>query len=402
MSSQIQVRKMHYAQVRLMLDYLGFPIKEQEKSTKRIKDQLQIFKETDRAGFDMAYDSIILHKSGGTSENVIPLSEASKLIHDHINAMQSSALNSVEVACQQKIKKREEEMASYQKNFVATVADRFEKAVERESKKFQTIAVKIGNRKANKIKGVVPEVFPRLIQLAQARKNILVVGPSGCGKTHVASQMADAMNLKYGSQSCSAGVSESAFSGWLMPTGNNGRFDHVMSVFLDIYENGGIFLFDEFDASDANVAVFLNQALAQDHFFLPQRYKNQIVKKHKDFIAVAAANTFGGGADGMYHGRIALDAATLDRFRIGTVYMGYSAQVEEKIVDADILEWGRSIRNKIDQHRMKKIMSTRVLIEASQMKKEFDWTINDIEQGYFADWSREEKSVCGFQLRGEV
>jgi len=322
--------------------------------------------------------------------------DASRIISDHIAIKTSSALQTMELDCKRKMTERENQLGEIQKDFVFAVDQKFKEAVERESKKFNTTLIKINDKEPRKTNGVVHEKFPRMIQLAAARKNILLVGPSGCGKTHVAEQLAEQLDLRYGSQSCSAGVSESAFSGWLIPVGESGQFIYVSSVFVDMYENGGVFLFDEMDNSDANVLVFLNQALANGKFFLPQRTENTIVKRHKDFLAIGCANTFGGGADGMYHGRVALDAATLDRFRLGTIFMDYSPAVEESLVDATVLSWGRKVREEISNHKLRKLMSTRVLIDASDMMKMCDWKISDIEEGYFADWSREEKSVCGF------
>jgi MoxR-like ATPase len=123
--------------------------------------------------------------------------------------------------------------------------------------------------------------------LPQSRKNILMVGPSGCGKTHVAAMIAEALDLEFAAQSCSVGVSESNFVGWLLPTGTNGQFNHVVSSFLKLYENGGCFLIDEMDNADPNLLVFLNMALANKGFYLPQRFDNPEVKRHPDFVCVA-------------------------------------------------------------------------------------------------------------------
>lgn len=400
---EIPISKMHRAQMALMIDFLGIPVKEQNNQAKWKKEKLMELKRSMPQEYRAAYDSVILHKvATGAVEKVIPFTEASRLITETVSSLEAGALRAIQEACELKIKKREEEMEEIQKNFVQSVSLKFKEAVDRESKKFNVIAVKINEKPPKKLEGVVHEKFVRLIQLASARKNILLVGPSGCGKTHVAEQIAKALDLRYGSQSCSAGISESVFSGWLIPVGKSGQFVYVSSVFVDLYENGGLFNFDEMDNSDANVLVFLNQALANGKFFLPQRTEKPMVVKHKDFVAVGCANTFGGGADGMYHGRIALDAATLDRFRVGTVYLDYSPAVEESLVLPNVLEWGREIRSAIARHKMKKVMSTRVLIDASDMIKNCGWEIKDIEEGYFADWSRDEKALCGFQNRGVI
>ena len=49
--------------------------------------------------------------------------------------------------------------------------------------------------------------------------------------------------------------------------------------------------------------VFINAALANGSFYLPQRFNNREIKRHPDFIAVGAANTFGHGESVVYSGR---------------------------------------------------------------------------------------------------
>ena len=66
----------------------------------------------------------------------------------------------------------------------------------------------------------------------------------------------------------------------------------VRTAFRDAYEHGGLFLWDEVDASAANALVAFNQALANDSFPFP----DGMVDRHPDFLAIAAANTYGTGA----------------------------------------------------------------------------------------------------------
>lgn len=247
-------------------------------------------------------------------------------------------------------------------------------------------------QKNKKINGPLPDEFQKILDLASQRINILLVGPSGCGKTHVAKVVAETLGLDFAAQSCSAGMSESAFTGWLLPIGDSGKFQYVQSEFVRIYENGGVFLFDEIDAADSNTMLFLNQALANGEFYLPQRHEKPKVVKHKDFVCIAAANTFGNGATALYSGRNLMDGATMDRFRMGIVPMDYSPTVEQSLIDPEVLAWGRMMRNVIETKSMRKILSTRLLIDASKMKS-IGWTIDEIENSYIADWSREEKAM---------
>lgn len=246
---------------------------------------------------------------------------------------------------------------------------------------------------------IVHEKFQTVLDLAANRVNILLVGPAGCGKTHLGFTVAKALNLPFSSQSCSAGVSESVFSGWLLPVGASGKFEYVQSEFVRMYENGGVFLFDEIDAADANVLLFLNQALANGGFTLPQRYEKPFVKKHPDFIAIAAANTYGTGGNITYAGRNLLDGASMDRFRAGVVTMGYSEKIEEQTVDSELLKIGRDLRILFNQKNLKKVLSTRFLQDASKMKK-YGWTIKQIFEAYFQDWSKGELDQIKGHLNG--
>lgn len=233
-------------------------------------------------------------------------------------------------------------------------------------------------------------VYERTLQLASQGVNVLLVGPAGCGKTYLGKQIADALGRKFSSISCSAGMSESQLSGWLLPTGASGKFEYVSAPFVDMYENGGVFLADEVDSGDPNTLTFINKAIANDGFYVPQRQKQPFFAKHADFVMLAAANTFGTGADAMYVGRNQLDAATLDRFAAGTIYMDYDPRLEAALVLPVVLKWGLAIREKITAHRLRRILSTRVMLDITKMVKAYKWTQNDWEQGYFAGWTEDE------------
>jgi len=254
------------------------------------------------------------------------------------------------------------------------------------------------NKIERKLKGVLPDEFERIIQLASQRVNIMLSGPAGCGKTYIAAKAAEGLGLTFGSISCSAGMSESQLAGWLLPTGKGGQFEYKPSTFVELYEKGGLFLLDEMDSADPNALTFINSALANEGFHVPQRLGDTYIKKHKDFVCIAAANTFGTGADEMYIGRNPLDAATLDRFRVGMIRMDYSDAVEEALVDPSILKWGRAIRDNINAHKLRRVMSTRVMLDLDKMAKAYDWGQEDWEQSYFAGWSADE--VIKAKLQG--
>lgn len=257
--------------------------------------------------------------------------------------------------------------------------------------KVETVVVNQQTGEEVKLASHTRPEFKRVLQLAAAGKNVLLVGPAGCGKTHLAEQVAEALGRRFGAISCTAGASESQLTGWLLPTGEGGRFEYNPSVFVDLYENGGVFLLDEIDAADPNMLLVINQALANGHFFLPQRRENPEVKRHKDFVCIAAANTYGHGGDMVYAGRERLDGATLDRFRIGITPLDYDASLEEQLVDSRLLSWGRAARARIAELRLRRVLSTRFLIDATDMLRA-GWSHREVVDSFFSDWSAEERS----------
>lgn len=248
---------------------------------------------------------------------------------------------------------------------LSDLQDFIREEVKKENK--LTIEIRKPDGSIKILEGVLPISFPRIIALAQARRNILLVGPAGCGKTFIAEKVAEALGLAFSSLSVSIGMSESQLAGWLVPTGEGGKFEYRRAPFVQAFEEGGVFLLDEVDAGDSNTMTFINTALANSFMSIPNRYNNPIARKHPDFVCIAAANTYGTGADRMYVGRNQLDEATLDRFRVGTIEMDYDEQVERAIVRGDILEWGWGVRARVRASKMRRNVSTRFLRDLTIM-----------------------------------
>lgn len=253
-----------------------------------------------------------------------------------------------------------------------------------------TIEVKRPDESTYKVPGHVRAEFQEILTAASVGINILLVGPAGCGKTHLAHQVAEALGRQFASISCTAGMSESALQGWMLP-GDGGAFQYVPSDFVRMYEEGGVFLFDEVDAADPNTLLFINQALANGSFYLPQRKGATQVKRHSDFVCIAAANTFGTGANSTYSGRERLDEATLDRFRAGIVLLDYDTKFERSVVDPDLLAWGWAVRKRISESRLNRVMSTRFLLDATKLLKA-GRTVEQIKATYFVGWKADERS----------
>jgi MoxR-like ATPase len=257
------------------------------------------------------------------------------------------------------------------------------------------IVVKVADRPAITMEERVHEKFAEILDLAAQRMEILMIGPAGCGKSHLADQIAKALGLRFGSISCSAGMSEGQITGRLIPTGDGGRFEYQRSQFVEFYEEGGVFLLDEIDAADANVLLVINQALANGHLPVPNRITNPQAQRHPDFVLIAAANTFGNGANRMYVGRNQLDESTLDRFRIGQVVMDYDQELEASLLsDGRLLERLWSVRRKAADCQLRRVVSTRFIAKAATMQAA-GWPSEKIIGQLVCGWTQDERSKVG-------
>jgi len=161
--------------------------------------------------------------------------------------------------------------------------------------------------------------IPLLLSAVNAGVNVMLVGPAGSGKTTAAEQVAEALDLPF----YFTGAIDSAYklTGFIDAQGRT-----IRTAFRDAYEHGGIFLFDELDASMPSAVLAFNAALANGQMDFP----DGTVKRHADFRAVAACNTFGRGADRQYVGRLQLDGASLDRFV--TLAWDYDSALEAALI----------------------------------------------------------------------
>jgi len=371
--------------MKVMLDFMGTAVSNQPVGKPAKIELLNTRIAENPAKAQAGYDVIVLNKLPEANENAVKETEA-------LRAHMTSVLNGlIENEQLDHLKVRIEKATA---ELTSRVEKHGLKAMAEAAKAYRPVVITQGKKK-KVVKGILPDEFERIVQLGSQRIPIMLVGPAGCGKTFIAEKLAESLDLPFYDQSCSEGVSESTFTGWLLPVDGKGSFTYVPAPFITCYENGGVFLLDEVDASDANLMTFLNKAIANSSFMLPQRYKKPLVKKHKDFVVIAAANTFGHGADAQYVGRNALDAATLDRYRVGMVNMDYSDAVESALIDSDVLAWGRKVRGCIKVNRLRRIMSTRVMLDLTKMTENCSWTKKEWEESYFADWTSEEKSMWG-------
>ena len=200
--------------------------------------------------------------------------------------------------------------------------------------------------------------FKEVLFLAEQFQQVYIVGPAGTGKTSLSADIAEALGLKFGFISCTAGMAEAHLLGRMLADGT-----YLGTSFVDCYEHGGVFLFDEVDAADANTMLVINSALANGILSVPNRAAQPVAKRHADFVCIVAANTLGTGSF-EYHGRNYLDAAFLDRFALSKERVDYDVEMEREMIAGDA-EMGRvlhKIRFNLEATKTRRILSTRAFL----------------------------------------
>ncbi len=200
------------------------------------------------------------------------------------------------------------------------------------------------------------KAFKEALAATAAGLNVMYVGPAGCGKTKMAEQVSDALGLDF--RFTGAVASEYKLLGFM-----NAQGVPVRTEYREAYEKGGVFLWDEIDASAPQAMLSFNAGLANGH----QDFPDVVVKRHDDFRAIASANTYGNGADRIYVGRNQLDAASLDRFYV--IPMDYDEDLEKILYGTD--EWVTYVqraRAAIKKLNIRHVVSMRAIDQGLRMK----------------------------------
>lgn len=245
--------------------------------------------------------------------------------------------------------------------------------------------IKLEGRPDIKLEGRLHKEFEKCLFLCQQERQLFIAGPAGSGKTTLAGQVAKALGLQFSHISCSAGLSEAHLLGRMLFDGT-----YVSSDLVRCYEEGGVFLFDEIDAADANTLLTINSALANGVLSVPNRKDKNHAVRHKDFICICAGNTWGNGSF-EYHGRNHLDAAFLDRFVMSKVMVEYDNELEREICGENIELFNKlnEVRANVTKHKVRRVVSTRAYISGTrQMLAKRN--LKKVMDTFFIGWSEEE------------
>jgi MoxR-like ATPase len=280
----------------------------------------------------------------------------------------------------EKISKLEEKQKDDTKNLDTKITDILENKINEIDKRLggnqgnlsdeiNTIKKEIENLKARKPLELIVKLdnqefkdlgfqhcqLPMLIKILETKLNVYLVGPAGAGKTYAAIKCAEALGVEF--YFTGAVASEFKLTGFIDAQGRI-----VSTEFRKAFEKGGLFLFDEIDASYPQAVLAFNAALSNDYMDFPDKR----IKRHEKFYCIAAANTYGQGADRQYVGRNQLDAASLDRF----AFLDWKYDENLERVLAKNQEWSdyvQKIRHYIERQKIRHVVSPRASINGAKL-----------------------------------
>lgn len=213
--------------------------------------------------------------------------------------------------------------------------------------------------------------FETIYKLIRIGLPVMLIGPTGSGKSVCAGQVAKALDMPmYYTNNASEEYKLLGF------TDAHGKYKETQ--FYKAFKDGGLFFLDEIDNSHPSALLSLNSAIgATTNGNIYMAFEDgKYTQAHPNFRIIAAANTWGNGANRMYCGRSELDSASLDRFI--QIYFDYDPKIEKSIIkDDELLQFFWNFRRIISDCGIRHTVTTRNIDYASKLK-EAGFTIEQI------------------------
>ncbi len=106
--------------------------------------------------------------------------------------------------------------------------------------------------------GVQHFMFPLLLKAIEAELHVALVGPAGTGKTTAGEKVAEALGLNFHIQSFCRQTTKSDLLGFKDAHGN-----YQTTPFRRWFQDGGVFIGDEWDAGNENANLIVNASYTQ-------------------------------------------------------------------------------------------------------------------------------------------
>lgn len=205
--------------------------------------------------------------------------------------------------------------------------------------------------------------FETIYKLIRLGLPVMLIGPTGSGKSVCAGQIAKALDMPmYYTNNASEEYKLLGF------TDAYGKYKETQ--FYKAFKNGGLFFLDEIDNSHPSALLSLNSAIgATNNGNIYMAFEDgKYTEAHPNFRIIAAANTWGNGANRMYCGRSELDSASLDRFI--QIYFDYDPKIEKSIIkDDELLQYFWNFRRIISDCGIRHTVTTRNIDYACKLKE---------------------------------
>jgi cytidylate kinase len=157
--------------------------------------------------------------------------------------------------------------------------------------------------------------------IAMMPEPILLEGPVGSGKSTLLMDIAKELGLKYFASVMSDATTASEFKGYKNVV--DGKY--VTTEFREAYENGGIYVLEELNATSSNMPIIFNSI--ENGYFV---FADKLVYGHKDFRLCATMNTITSAKD--FGGRRPLDKSVRSRFHTIIVKTDFNSRFSKDLV----------------------------------------------------------------------
>ena len=184
--------------------------------------------------------------------------------------------------------------------------------------------------------GLTHPKFPLLVQCLAIGEPCYLVGPASSGKTTAAKQARDILAALFEREDYPMEATGAVSDAFALLGYRDAQGRYVETAFYRAVKHGGLFLFDEVDASAGEALLVINSL---DNGFV--MFPEGKVDVHPHFRLILGGNTDGSGATMEFNGRSRLDGAFLDRATM--IEWAIDARIEEHLARGEN-QWLAAVR----------------------------------------------------------